>query len=396
VRGTNRQLDGRGQRHADAHGPVAGERRRGGSFSNISGATSPTLTFNPFDTDTGKQYRAVFTNGCGSVTTSPASLTVNADPVVTTQPRGPIVCAGQTVTFRADATGTPPPSVQWQVSTDGNRTFSNIAGATSPTFSFTTAAADDGKIYRAVFSNACGTVATEGAFLIVNAVVAITTHPSSQTVCAGQTASLTAAASGTPTPAVQWQVSTDGGNTFSNIAGATDTTLSFTATAADSAKQYRVVFTNLCNSATTSAASLAVNAAPPTFTNCPPAETTAIATCVASAPNGIGAVISFPPLQATDPCSTPSVSYDPGHAPGSVFPLGNTTVTATATGATGNSATCPFTVSVAYAWSGVLQPINADGSSVFKAGSTVTVKFQLTDASACVTNAVATPLLTCA
>ena len=28
-----------------------------------------------------------------------------------------------------------------------------------------------------------------------------------------------------------------------------------------------------------------------------------------------------------------------------------------------------------YAWSGVLQPINADGSSVFKAGSTVPVKF---------------------
>jgi hypothetical protein len=30
---------------------------------------------------------------------------------------------------------------------------------------------------------------------------------------------------------------------------------------------------------------------------------------------------------------------------------------------------------VTYAWSGVLQPINADGSSVFKAGSTVPVKF---------------------
>ena len=35
-----------------------------------------------------------------------------------------------------------------------------------------------------------------------------------------------------------------------------------------------------------------------------------------------------------------------------------------------------------YSWSGVLQPINADGSSVFKAGSTVPVKFRLTGCSA--------------
>ena len=40
----------------------------------------------------------------------------------------------------------------------------------------------------------------------------------------------------------------------------------------------------------------------------------------------------------------------------------------------------------------MLQPINADGSSVFKAGSTVSVKFQLTGASAGITNATALTL----
>lgn len=34
-----------------------------------------------------------------------------------------------------------------------------------------------------------------------------------------------------------------------------------------------------------------------------------------------------------------------------------------------------------YAWSGVLRPVNADGSSVFRAGSTVSVKLALTGAS---------------
>src|SRR5262249_28645978 len=62
---------------------------------------------------------------------------------------------------------------------------------------------------------------------------------------------------------------------------------------------------------------------------------------------------------------------------------------ATAKDNAGNSATKSFMVSVTYAWSGILQPINADGSSVFKLGSTVPMKFQLTGASAGITNAVA-------
>ena len=43
-------------------------------------------------------------------------------------------------------------------------------------------------------------------------------------------------------------------------------------------------------------------------------------------------------------------------------------------------------VTVTAAWSNVLQPVNADGSSIFKLGSTVPVKFQLTGASAGITN----------
>jgi len=40
---------------------------------------------------------------------------------------------------------------------------------------------------------------------------------------------------------------------------------------------------------------------------------------------------------------------------------------------------------VVYTWSDILQPVNVDGSSVFKAGSTIPVKFRLTGASASVT-----------
>ena len=41
----------------------------------------------------------------------------------------------------------------------------------------------------------------------------VRSHPSSTSAAVGATASFTAAASGTPTPTVQWQASTNGGST---------------------------------------------------------------------------------------------------------------------------------------------------------------------------------------
>jgi hypothetical protein len=59
--------------------------------------------------------------------------------------------------------------------------------------------------------------------------------------------------------------------------------------------------------------------------------------------------------------------------------VGWKTFTVTATDNQGNTSSTTTDYQVVYGWSGVLQPINADGSSVFKAGSTVPVKFRLSD-----------------
>jgi hypothetical protein len=92
----------------------------------------------------------------------------------------------------------------------------------------------------------------------------ITSNPSNQTVTVSQSVSFTASASGTPTPTVQWQVSTDGGNTWRSISGATSTTLSLNnVTAAMSGNKYEAVFTNSAGSAVSSAATLTVNPALP-------------------------------------------------------------------------------------------------------------------------------------
>jgi hypothetical protein len=69
----------------------------------------------------------------------------------------------------------------------------------------------------------------------------------------------TAAATANPSPTIQWQVSTDGGNTFSNISGAHGTTYTLSSTtSSQNGYEYRAVFTDSLGSATTTAAVLTV------------------------------------------------------------------------------------------------------------------------------------------
>src|SRR5437870_453581 len=82
--------------------------------------------------------------------------------------------------------------------------------------------------------------------LTLNSAPAVTQQPANQTVCSGANATFTAGASGVPAPTVQWQISTDGGATFNNIAGATSTTYSFATVATDDGHQFRAVFSNAC------------------------------------------------------------------------------------------------------------------------------------------------------
>jgi hypothetical protein len=253
----------------------------GSTFNNIAGATSTTLSFTTALGQSGNKYQAVFTNGIGSpAKTTAATLTVApavvSGPTITQNPSNVTATAGDTATFTAAATGTPTLTVQWQVSTDGGTTFNNVAGATSTTLSFTTALAQSGNEYRAMFSNGTVTAPTSAATLTVNPLVTaaptITRNPISVTVTDGGTATFSAAATGSPTPTVQWQVSTDGGVTFTNVANTTSTpnpvadatnvTLSVAATLDETGNEYRAVFTNGVEpDATTTAATLTVTPA---------------------------------------------------------------------------------------------------------------------------------------
>jgi CSLREA domain-containing protein len=214
----------------------------------------------------GSHNVAVTVSGaCGSVTRT-ATLNVNTSPVVTTNPASQTVISGN-ATFTAAASGIPTPTVQWQVSTNGGASFSNIAGATSTTLTFATNSSQNGNQYRAVFSNACGTATTSAATLTTCSPPVVTTNPNSVAdACVGQVITFTANATGTPAPTVQWQVSTNGGSTYANIAGATSNTLSVTASVAVRNNKYRAVFTNACGTEYSSAATLGVDTVLPVIT----------------------------------------------------------------------------------------------------------------------------------
>ena len=167
--------------------------------------------------------------------------------------------------------------------------------------------------------------------------ISITTNPADQTLCAGNSASFSAVATGTPTPTLQWQVSTDGGSTWSNIAGSTSSPLTFTTSASQTGNKYRAVFSNTCSSANSTSATLTVNTKP--VITCPTSFS------VNNDPATCGAVVNFTGARSAIATGSPApvIVYTP--ASGSVFPVGTTTVKAKATNTCGADS-CTFTVTV--------------------------------------------------
>jgi hypothetical protein len=88
-------------------------------------------------------------------------------------------------------------------------------------------------------------------------------------------------------------------------------------------------------------------------------------------------VVNYPAVTATDSCSS-SVTVDSTPASGSTFPVGTTTVNATADDGAGHISNCSFTVTVQYNFAGFFQPVdNLPTFNVVQAGRAIPVKFSL-------------------
>jgi len=168
-------------------------------------------------------------------------------PVIVTQPQSQTNAAGATITFSVGASGGGTLACQWQFN------GTNIAGATANPFVLVNAQLTNNGNYSVIVTNLFGSVTSSNAVLLLtNAPPAITTQPQNQSVLAGQTATFSVAATGTPPLNYQWFFS------GTNIAGATANPFTLANVQLTNAGNYSVVITNIAGSVTSSVASLTV------------------------------------------------------------------------------------------------------------------------------------------
>jgi len=128
---------------------------------NVSGAVTPTLTLSNLLKPDAGQYAVVVTNASGSVTSVPATLTVN-DPAITAQPASQNTGLGQTTSLSVTAAGTEPFSYQWWK--DG----AVLPWGSASAVTLTNLQGSDAGSYWVVVSNVYGSVTSAVALVTVN------------------------------------------------------------------------------------------------------------------------------------------------------------------------------------------------------------------------------------
>ena len=229
----------------------------GNTWSNISGATSSTYTATNLTTTT--HFRAMVTSGSCNEASNVITITVNPSPVAgTASANVSDICQNNTIVLSLSGYTTSA-NIQWQISTDGGSTWSNINGATYSPFSYL--ATNIGTLqFRAVVSNNCGSTNSNTLIVTVNpAPIAGTANASAQYACMGSSVNISLTGY-TPSATIQWQQSTDGLN-WTNIPGANNSILNYTATSLGTI-HFRAAISNNCGSANSNAVSIIIEAQP--------------------------------------------------------------------------------------------------------------------------------------
>ncbi|MCB0608650.1 MAG: choice-of-anchor A family protein, partial [Lewinella sp.] len=201
-------------------------------------------------------------------------VTVKPDPTVSIAINNPVVCIGGSATLTATVTGGSGTfGYQWQSATSSGGTYTNISGATNPTYSPPATAAGVTWYKVAVTDNVsgCADPTSSALSLTVLADPQVNVTANNATVCQGENVTLTATVTGgSGTFGYQWQSATSSGGTYTNITGATASTYS-PSTSAAGTLYYKVKITDNgvgCDDPTS--ASFAVTVNPPATANAGP------------------------------------------------------------------------------------------------------------------------------
>jgi hypothetical protein len=181
---------------AGGTGGVAYQWRKDGV--NLAGKTAENLDIASFSGADVGDYQCVVSSGSASVTSAAAAMTLIVSPEITAQPQSVFVAPGAASVFTVTASGTAPIGYQWQK--DGV----NLAGGTQQSFTISSASLVDEGSYTVVVSNQAGTVSSSIARLAVVSPITIARQPSSVTIPAGGSLSLSVSATSAAPLSFQW------------------------------------------------------------------------------------------------------------------------------------------------------------------------------------------------
>lgn len=227
------------------------------SFMEPIGTTTDTF-FTVYNLNNGQTYwfslQAIGPNGeegprCSGRSFTPASAP--QPPMVTTDPASQVICAGNTLTLRSAATGTPAFSRQWQYSQDGGLTWSDLPGETRDTLNVSLFPwANKGFQYRNRYINICrNEVFTRPAVIDVDTPIRFQTTLGDFHRCEGDSVRLEVTFTAAKTPALQWQRSINNGNSWTDLSGDTTNLLILRNLMYPSnGYSYRLLASNFCES----------------------------------------------------------------------------------------------------------------------------------------------------
>lgn len=262
---------------------------------NVSGTSSNVLTLSSVTTNNAGGYSVVVTNFSGSVTSSVATLTVNAaaPPPVASFVAAPTNGAVPlTVNFTNQSTGAT--NYSWNFG-DGH------TSATTNAVNTYTNAGSYSVTLTAIGPGGTNALTRTSYIVVTNVPPSISTSPQNLTVAVGSNATFTVTAAGTSPLSYQWRFNAV------NITGATASSYTRTNAQLADAGNYTVVVTNVAGSITSAVAVLTVTSPPP------------VVAFVASVTNGMSPlVVNFTNLSSG--ATNYSWTFGDGHTNSAVSP----------------------------------------------------------------------------
>jgi hypothetical protein len=214
--------------------------------TNLVGATNATLQLTDLQISQLGTYDVLVTNQFGSVLSSNAILTVvGIPPAISLQPASQTARQGNLAVFEVNANGTAPLYYQWLF----QGTILN--GATNAYLSLQNVQFNQGGIYNVFVFNAFGSLVSSNAVLTIQAPPAILAQPTNQTVLLGSNPSFGVIVTGSLPIAYRWFFN------GTNLANATNSTITLTNVTALQAGNYSVQASNSFGQVLSSSAVLA-------------------------------------------------------------------------------------------------------------------------------------------